>query len=296
MESELRNGLLDKFTPEELGTILGTAVAKGVKKMESENRSLIDDPQYKFFLADIKNEEDIQEMFAKERSAILICGSQLGECYLCAELNRMLIADARFKFRDKPFFKQQAKKFFGVAEKKNIIHANQFSDNVDVMFAREFADQVTFSLYEDINKLKYSIQLELQHNKIPYAEDLAFIEVIRIIADIALNHYNATMERMKDFYPIANYNSFYCHVKQDDFLYSWDEFRKLVTDRYVPEDSRIDLNNNQNISNGVKVLINKIMSIDFCKKNEAKALEEVGDNSDKSAVIAAFNKFGIEAR
>ena len=249
----------------------------------------------KFYLADLNSEEDLKEMLDKERSAIIICGSQLGECYLCAELNRMLLNEARFQFRDKPYFKREAKKNFGIALKKNTAHTNQFSNQVNVEFAREFADNVSFSLYEDVNKLKYAIKLELQHNKIPYADDLALIETIRVVADIALNHYNATMERMKEFYAIANYNSFYNHVKQDDFLYSWDQFRNLVTNKYVPEDSMVDLNNNINISNGVKVLINKIMSIEFCKKNEEKALEEVGDSGDKSIVIKAFDKFGIKA-
>lgn len=245
----------------------------------------------KFYLS---SEENLMDLAEKERSAVLICGSQLGECYMCAELNRMLLNDARIQFKDKPFFKTLAKKHFGLAVKKNTLHTNQFSKHTDISFAREFADNVTFSLYDDVGKLKYAIKLELQHYKIPYADDIALMEVISIIADIAVQHYDSVMLKMKKFFSLANYNSWYCHVKQDDFQYNWTEFKKIVTDKYVPDDVKVDLNDNINILNGVQVLINKIMSYDFCKKNENKALEEVGDNTDKTEIMNAFDKFDIK--
>lgn len=247
--------------------------------------------QNKFYLS---SEENLMELAEKERSAVLICGSQLGECYMCAELNRMLLNDARIQFNGKPFFKTLAKKHFGIAVKKNMLHTNQFSKDTDISFAREFADNVTFSLYDDVGKLRYAIKLELQHYKIPYADDIALMEVISVIADIAVQHYDSVMQKMKKFFSLANYNSWYCHIKQDDFQYSWNEFLKIVTDKYVPEDVKVDLNNNVNISNGVKVLINKIMSYEFCKNNESKALEEVGDKTDKTAIMNAFDMFDIK--
>lgn len=238
--------------------------------------------------------DTLAKLYEREQAAIMICGGQLGNCFLLGEVIDSMITDLMPQMRECPWFRQTIKHDFNQAvqmlKKTNRVSMANSPSKGD--FMREIADQFYDVIKSDLFRMEQAVRISLGKHKVPNDDVMARIINVHIMLQMVKTEYESVVEYMMTLWGDKEfYQSWYGHASYSNVMHWWSKGLYGVATQIVA--GTINLNEFVDIRNGVEILRRRLHDNTISDRIRTATEDECGVDPGSALYQNALKVMGV---